>query len=228
MKLEQLVRIILERAIEDGLVAPMENLEDPDPQSRTDEELQGCVGVLAGRVTPTVAAMARCVIPSAAIRCTLRTCSALNFALAARTASACDRIGGGFLISARTSDQRFPLSTRLTVELFTPNLSPRDCWVHPCDRNSNISSTSSGDSFARTARIAARCLSWAVRSVMSALNTNDPLGKVGSWGGGRSARGNIDLPSVRERQHRELQLVHLALEGLDGVATVPLATDANS
>lgn len=53
MKLEQLVRIILERAIEDGLVAPMENLEDPDPQSRTDEELQGCVGVLAGRVTPT-------------------------------------------------------------------------------------------------------------------------------------------------------------------------------
>ena len=43
---EQIVRSILARAVEDGLISPMENLEDPDPQSRTDEELRGCVMVL--------------------------------------------------------------------------------------------------------------------------------------------------------------------------------------
>jgi hypothetical protein len=51
MALEQLIRNILVRAIEDGLVAPMENVEDPDPQSRTDEELRGCVGLLRERLT---------------------------------------------------------------------------------------------------------------------------------------------------------------------------------
>ncbi len=43
---EQIVRSVLERAVEDGLVSPMEKLEDPDPQSRTDAEVQGCVIVL--------------------------------------------------------------------------------------------------------------------------------------------------------------------------------------
>jgi hypothetical protein len=50
MKLEQLIRNVLERAIEDGLVAPMENLDDPDPQSRTEEELRGCVCILRDRL----------------------------------------------------------------------------------------------------------------------------------------------------------------------------------
>jgi hypothetical protein len=50
MNLASTVRNILERAIEDGLVAPMESLENPDPQSRTDEELRGCVSVLQGRL----------------------------------------------------------------------------------------------------------------------------------------------------------------------------------
>ena len=51
MKLEQLIRNLLERAIEDGLVAPMETLDDPDPQSRTDEELRGCVALLGQRLS---------------------------------------------------------------------------------------------------------------------------------------------------------------------------------
>lgn len=50
MKLEQLVRNLLERAIEDGLVAPMETFDDPDPQSRTDEELRGCTALLRQRL----------------------------------------------------------------------------------------------------------------------------------------------------------------------------------
>jgi hypothetical protein len=42
----QLVRAILQQAIEDGLVNPAEEQwDDPDPQERTDEELAGCVGV---------------------------------------------------------------------------------------------------------------------------------------------------------------------------------------
>jgi hypothetical protein len=53
MQLEQLVRGILERAIEDGLVAPMDHWEDPDPQSRTDAELAGCVQMLRERLTET-------------------------------------------------------------------------------------------------------------------------------------------------------------------------------
>ena len=46
MTLETIVRSILACAMEDGLVSPMETLDDPDPQSRTDEELGGCVMVL--------------------------------------------------------------------------------------------------------------------------------------------------------------------------------------
>jgi hypothetical protein len=51
MKLEQLVRSVLERAIEDGLVTPMELWDDPDPQSRSDAELAGCVGLLRERLS---------------------------------------------------------------------------------------------------------------------------------------------------------------------------------
>jgi hypothetical protein len=50
MSLEQIVRSVLERAIEDGLVSPMESLDDPDPQCRTDDELRGCVMVLRERI----------------------------------------------------------------------------------------------------------------------------------------------------------------------------------
>jgi hypothetical protein len=50
MTTQQIVRSILERAIEDGLVAPMETLDDPDPWRRTDEELRGCVRVLGERL----------------------------------------------------------------------------------------------------------------------------------------------------------------------------------
>jgi hypothetical protein len=50
MTAEQIVRSILERALADGLVAPMQISEEPDfdahPWSRTDAELRGCATVL--------------------------------------------------------------------------------------------------------------------------------------------------------------------------------------
>ncbi len=47
MTLETIIRSVLERAVEAGLVAPMETLDDPDPHIRTDDELRGCVTVCA-------------------------------------------------------------------------------------------------------------------------------------------------------------------------------------
>ncbi len=44
-----MVRALLERAVEDGLVDPAASQwDDPDPHSRTDEELAGVAGLLAG------------------------------------------------------------------------------------------------------------------------------------------------------------------------------------
>jgi hypothetical protein len=50
MSIQQIVRDILERAIEDGLVdaAPEELREEPDPQHFTAGDLAGCTGLLAG------------------------------------------------------------------------------------------------------------------------------------------------------------------------------------
>jgi hypothetical protein len=49
MTVQQMVRDLLERAIEDGLVEPAseEQRDEPDPQSFTAEDLAGCTGVLA-------------------------------------------------------------------------------------------------------------------------------------------------------------------------------------
>jgi hypothetical protein len=45
---EPMVRNLLERAVEDGLVDPAESQwHDPDPQARTAEELAGVAGILA-------------------------------------------------------------------------------------------------------------------------------------------------------------------------------------
>lgn len=47
----QVVRAILNRAVEDGLLAPMPEHDDlpdwnPSPSCRTDEELEGCARIL--------------------------------------------------------------------------------------------------------------------------------------------------------------------------------------
>ena len=49
MTIQQIVRDVLERAIEDGLVSPAspEMRDEPDPQQFTAEDLAGCVGLLA-------------------------------------------------------------------------------------------------------------------------------------------------------------------------------------
>jgi hypothetical protein len=52
MTIQQVVRDILERAVEDGLVEPRgpnadDPQPDPDPQRFTDEDLAGCTGLLA-------------------------------------------------------------------------------------------------------------------------------------------------------------------------------------
>jgi methyl coenzyme M reductase beta subunit len=49
MTIQQVVRDILERAIEDGLASPMpqELREEWEPQQFSAEELAGCTGVLA-------------------------------------------------------------------------------------------------------------------------------------------------------------------------------------
>jgi hypothetical protein len=57
MKPELIIQGILQRAIEDGLVAPMETLDDPDPWSRTSEELRGCVTLLCERLKSVGAAV---------------------------------------------------------------------------------------------------------------------------------------------------------------------------
>jgi hypothetical protein len=49
MTVQQIVRDLLERAIEDGLASPAtDDLRDePDPQQFTAEDLVGCTGLLA-------------------------------------------------------------------------------------------------------------------------------------------------------------------------------------
>jgi hypothetical protein len=45
-ELGALVRTLLERACEDGLLAPDLHWDDPSPQARTDEELAGVIETL--------------------------------------------------------------------------------------------------------------------------------------------------------------------------------------
>jgi hypothetical protein len=48
MSVEQMVRNLLERAVEDGLVDSADTQwDDPDPQSRTSQELTGIANMLA-------------------------------------------------------------------------------------------------------------------------------------------------------------------------------------
>ncbi len=47
MSLEQVIRDILERAVESGVVALPEGFDDPHPQARTAGELTGPANVLA-------------------------------------------------------------------------------------------------------------------------------------------------------------------------------------
>jgi hypothetical protein len=47
MTIEMIVRVMLERAIEDGLVSPNPKWPDPNPKSRTSGELEGVANLLA-------------------------------------------------------------------------------------------------------------------------------------------------------------------------------------
>jgi hypothetical protein len=49
MSIQQIVRDILERAIEDGLVGPAseDKRDEPNPQQFSAEDLAGCTGLLA-------------------------------------------------------------------------------------------------------------------------------------------------------------------------------------
>ena len=45
---ERMVRVLLELAVDDGLVEPaVDQWDDPDPRARTAEELAGVAGILA-------------------------------------------------------------------------------------------------------------------------------------------------------------------------------------
>ena len=45
--IEQVIRDILEKAINDGLVSSTQQFDDPSPQSRTSGDLVGCANILA-------------------------------------------------------------------------------------------------------------------------------------------------------------------------------------